>query len=138
MANPVENKRIELTVPADPALMMVVRLTAAGVIARAGITVDRMDDLKLAVEEACNCLSGQERKPERFHVCFEMAGKSLNMTVEGIYEDETLTAEALKGERIEDELEIERCILEVLVDSVDIRLQNGWIAGIGMKAAAAQ
>ena len=138
MANPVGNKRIELTLPADSALMLVIRLTAAGVIARAGITVDRMDDLKLAVEEACNCLMSQARRPERLHVCFDLAEGKLGMCVEAAYEDETLTAEAMKGDRTEDDIEIERCILESMVDGVEIRLQNGWIAGIGMKAAAAQ
>jgi len=138
MANPVDNKRIELTLPADAGLMLVIRLTAAGVIARAGITVDRMDDLKLAVEEACNCLMGQERTPAKLHVCFDITGKGIEMCVEGVYEDDTLVAEAMKGSRVEDELEIEKCILESLVDTVDITLKNGWIACIGMKAAAAQ
>ena len=51
---------------------------------------------------------------------------------------EKLIAEALKGTRMEDELEIEKCILGSMVDDVEITLRNGWIAGIGMKAAAAQ
>lgn len=138
MANPVDNKRIELTLPADSGLMLVIRLTTAGVIARAGITVDRMDDLKLAVEEACNCLMGQDRCPDRLHVCFGIGEDSLEMQIRSEYSDETLTAEALKGSRTEDELEIERCILESMVESVDIGLENGWIACIGMKAAKAQ
>lgn len=138
MANPVENKRIELILPADNGLMLVIRLTAAGVIARGGVTVDRMDDLKMAVEEACNCVLGQERSPEKLHVCFDLGGKTLGMSVEGVYADETLTAEAFRGERREDEVEIEKCILESLVDNADIKIVNGWIACVGMKAAVAQ
>ena len=138
MANPGDNKRIELTLAADAGLMLVVRLTAAGVIAKAGITVDRMDDLKLAVEEACNCLMGQERRPDRLHIYFELTGEGIEMFAEGLYEDDTLTAGGLKGERQEDEMEIERCILEALADSVDITVKNGWIAMIGMKAAKVQ
>ena len=138
MANPGDNKRIELTLPADTGLMLVVRLTAAGVIARAGITVDRMDDLKLAVEEACNCLMSQERRPGRLHIYFELTGEGIEMYAEGLYEDDTLTAEDLRGDRQEDEMEIERCILEALADSVNITVKNGWIALIGMKAAKAQ
>ena len=138
MANLGENKRIELILPADSGLMLVVRLTAAGVIARAGITVDRMDDLKLAAEEACSCLMGQERRPEKLHIFFDFTDARIEMSAEGLYEDGTLTCEALKGSRTEDELEIERCILESLADSVDITVRNGWIARIGMKAARAQ
>ena len=52
--------KVELSFPSDKSMMLVLRLTAAGVLARAGLTVDVMDDVKLAVEEACNCLIGQE------------------------------------------------------------------------------
>ena len=41
---------VELKLPARQEMMLVLRLTTAGVIARAGLTVDRMDDVKLAVE----------------------------------------------------------------------------------------
>ena len=81
---------------------------------------------------------GQERKPDRLHVCFEITGGGIEMQTEGLYEDETLSSDALRGNRVEDELEIEKCILEALVDNVDITVKNGWIACVGMKAAAAQ
>ena len=55
---------IELILPADSNLMLVIRLAAAGVIARAGVTVDRMDELKMAVEEACSCLMDQNAEAE--------------------------------------------------------------------------
>ena len=56
---------VELKLPARQEMMLVLRLTTAGVIARAGLTVDRMDDVKLAVEEACSCLIGQASSPRR-------------------------------------------------------------------------
>lgn len=138
MADSVENKRIELHLPADNAMMLVIRLTAAGVITRAGATVDRMDDLKMAVEEACNCLMDQARAPRMLHIAFDLEANGLNIHIEGQYADETLTDSALKGQRLDDDGEIEKCILESLVDSAEITIVNGWIAAIGMKAKVLQ
>ena len=47
---------VELSVPAVKEMMLVVRLTTAAVMARVGINADKMDDMKMAVEEAANCL----------------------------------------------------------------------------------
>ena len=54
----VLKEAVELKVPAEQNMMLVLRLTTAGVVARAGLTVDRMDDVKMAVEEACSCGGG--------------------------------------------------------------------------------
>jgi len=43
---------VELRLPADPKYIAVVRLTVAGVASRAGINVDDVDDLKVAISEA--------------------------------------------------------------------------------------
>lgn len=44
---------VRLEVPADPRFLTVVRLTSAGVGADAGLTVEEIEDLKIAVDEAC-------------------------------------------------------------------------------------
>lgn len=129
MPNPCKNPLIELILPADPKLMLVIRLTVAGVIARAGVTVDRMDDMKLAVEEACSCLLDQESLPEKLHLRFECNEKELNICVCA------LSDEPCTGDADEAELDVVRCILDSLVDHTDFDVQNGWIAAIRMKAA---
>lgn len=91
MRNPEENNSIELILPADRNLMLVIRLTAAGVIARAGITVDRMDELKMAVEEACSCLLEQNHPPERLHLKFVCVDDRLEINVAGLDEKSTPT-----------------------------------------------
>lgn len=48
-----ERSPVELTIPCDPQYLSVVRLVVAGVGGRAGLTVDDIDDLKVAVSEAC-------------------------------------------------------------------------------------
>ena len=44
---------IEMKVPCQPRFLSVVRLTVAGVAARAGLGVAEIDDLKVATSEAC-------------------------------------------------------------------------------------
>lgn len=44
---------IEMRVPCDPKFLSVIRLTVAGAAARAGLAVGDIDDVKVAVSEAC-------------------------------------------------------------------------------------
>ena len=132
MPNPVKTRPIELTLPADKKLLLVIRLTTAGVVARAGVTVDRMDDLKLAVEEACNCLMDQGCAAEKLNICFDLKENGLEIRVS--VEADQLSA----GNKTQDDLEIEKCILESLVENVEFELRNGWIHAICMTTAAAQ
>lgn len=48
--------RVEVTIPARPEFVSVARLTAATVAARQGFTYDEIEDVKLAVGEACASL----------------------------------------------------------------------------------
>lgn len=47
---------VELQVPADPAYVAVVRTATAGLAARLDLTLDRIEDLRIAVDEACTLL----------------------------------------------------------------------------------
>ena len=121
--------KVELSFPSDKSMMLVLRLTAAGVLARAGLTVDVMDDVKLAVEEACNCLIGQECPPERILCTFEREERNLEIAVSA------LARETGKCGMEEDELRVVRAILESMVSSVEIDQTGGWIRKISMKVA---
>ena len=123
---------IELTLPANQDLMLVIRLTAAGVIARAGVTVDRMDALKMAVEEACGCLMDQQNPPRMLRLRFACERDSL------LIRADALDCEAQRGEATENELEVMRCILEALVDSAQLETRDGWISAVQMRAALAR
>lgn len=48
--------RVDLTVPATTQHLRLVRLTASGMAADLGFTVDQIEDLRLAVDEACAVL----------------------------------------------------------------------------------
>ncbi len=50
---------VELRVPADAAYLAVVRTTTAGLAARLDLTLDEIEDLRIAVDEACGLLLGR-------------------------------------------------------------------------------
>lgn len=52
----VVNMSISLSIPGDTAHLGVLRATAAAVAARARLTIDQLEDVRLAVEEAANSL----------------------------------------------------------------------------------
>lgn len=120
---------IELTLPADPNLMLVARLTAAGVIAKAGITVDRMDDMKMAVEEACGCLMDQPGAARRIALRFACRENQLEIRADALEADAPETALS------QDEVDMMRCILCALVDEAALEVRDGRIASVRMKAA---
>ena len=49
---------IELRVPVDPASVAIVRTSVASLAARLDFTLDRLEDLRLATDEACSLLLG--------------------------------------------------------------------------------
>ena len=56
MMNSTDAAAVRLEVPADPRFLTLVRLAAAGMAAQTGLTVEEVDDLKIAVDEACAVL----------------------------------------------------------------------------------
>ena len=118
---------VELKLPAEQNMMLVMRLTTAGVVARAGLTVDRMDDVKMAVEEACNCLIGGENAPRR--LCLRFAAE------DGFLKIRVCGDGACTGAANADELGVARCILESLVDGVDMCMHGDAIGAVELRIA---
>ena len=127
MREAVLSEPVELALPARRSMMLVLRLTTAGVVARAGLTVDRMDDVKLAVEEACSCLINETAGPERLRLRFTEADGALHISICG--EGGT---PAPVGE---DEREVVRCILESLVDGAQLTADAAAVTGVELRVA---
>lgn len=127
----VLKEAVELKVPAEQNMMLVLRLTTAGVVARAGLTVDRMDDVKMAVEEACSCLMDGENPPKCIALRFEDKGDALLISVCGDCDCGSSVIE-------EDEAGVVRCILESLVDGVDVRMHENGIGALELRVALEQ
>ena len=58
-----EAARVVLTVPADPSFVRLVRLAAADAGSRAGLTLEELDDLRIAVGELCVQIMGPGDAP---------------------------------------------------------------------------
>ena len=129
MGNSICDASIELNLPADRALMLVVRLTTAGVIARAGVTIDRMDEIKMAVEEACGCLMEQINPPGRIELRFQVQKGQLMIRATA------LDAENRTGDVDDAALEVMGCILDALVDRADFEVRDGFISAVELRAA---
>lgn len=119
---------VELYVAADESMLLIIRLTTAGVVARAGLTVDEMENLKIAAEEACSCLIGQQNPPRRLRLIFGCADGQLSIEAEACDVEETPA-----GLADETELEIIRCLLESLADHAEFHTTNGWIRRVALQ-----
>lgn len=72
-----------LRVPADPAYLAVLRTASAGLAARLDLTLDEIEDLRIAVDEACALLL----KSDAPHACIEaefcLTDEALEISVSG-------------------------------------------------------
>ncbi len=115
---------IQLSVPADKSMMLVIRLATAGVLARAQLPVDAIDDLKMAVEESCSMLVSQKCPPSRIFLEFLRKEHALEIRIHAE------PNAACVCEMAEGEVEIVRAILRALADSAEIDLAGGRIDNI--------
>jgi len=118
---------IELTLPAEPRMLLIIRLITAGVTARAGLTVDAVEDVKMAVEEACNCLL-RCACCDSLKLRFTLSDGELRMRVEGMGEPEGGGAPA--GDC--DEVQVIRYILESMVDDAHVIYDGSALSAIEM------
>ena len=55
MSDEEKNSLVELKIPGDPEYLRVVRLMVSGYASNLPFPVDEIEDIKVAVSEACNC-----------------------------------------------------------------------------------
>ena len=74
---------VELVVPADPAYLAVLRTATAGMAARLDLDLDEIEDLRIAVDEACALLLGEARPGDRLRSVFVLGGDWLQVELSG-------------------------------------------------------
>ncbi len=78
---------VELELPADPAYLGVVRTACAGLGARLDLTLDEIEDLRIAVDEACTLVlppaSTGHDADVRLRATFSVSTSSLAVRVQG-------------------------------------------------------
>lgn len=63
---------VEVTVPADTGYVATLRLVTASLAARCDLTIDDIEDLRLAVDEACALLLPHAKPASTMHVRFAL------------------------------------------------------------------
>jgi serine/threonine-protein kinase RsbW len=78
-------ERVELRVPADPAYLAVIRTATAGLATRLDLTLDAIEDLRIAVDEASAMLlsTGLPRPPGELHATFTVDTGQLDVLITG-------------------------------------------------------
>ena len=76
-----EARRVELRIPAEPEWVGVARLAAAGIASRLDFSIEDLEDLKLAVAEACNCCI-QNGGSGDLRIACELPGDRITIVVE--------------------------------------------------------
>ena len=103
--------RVELRVPADPAYLAVLRTACAGLAARLDLTLDEIEDLRIAVDEACSLLlvgaPVGDDDPGLVAV-FDLADSALDIRVSG------------PARRLPDRTSFAWSVLEALVGEVSV------------------
>jgi hypothetical protein len=79
-----ERDRVELSLPARPDLLFLVRMTAAAVASRADFGYDQIEDLRLAIDELCLSISGETAVDGRLQLLFKWGDDAIEVV--GVYE----------------------------------------------------
>jgi serine/threonine-protein kinase RsbW len=78
---PADPDEVLLAVPADGAYLGVLRTAAAGLAARLHFTLDEIEDLRIAVDEACAMLIRLAAPAEELRCRFALTGQDLGVEV---------------------------------------------------------
>ena len=70
---------VEIRTPADVAYVSTLRLTAASLASRCDLTIDDIEDLRLAVDEACSLLLPHAQQPSALEARFEIGRGELRV-----------------------------------------------------------
>lgn len=72
---------VELRIPADSAFLAVLRTATAGLAARLDFTLDDIEDLRIAVDEACAIVLPQAREDSDLTCAFDLEPNRLTVAV---------------------------------------------------------
>ena len=111
----METKRIELCIPAERNMLLIARMTTSGVVSRAGFTLDEMDDMKMAIDEACNLMMLQKPGCAALKLTYEYDDAAVKVEIDGQDFQEEMNEKTDLNMQ-----EVIRCILETMTDEVTL------------------
>lgn len=107
--------QVELTVPADPSFVSLVRAATAAICARADFPIDRLEDLRLAIDEACSIVIADAPGDAMMAVTWWLDGAHVRMRV---------SARSSSGRPVSTDT-FSWTVLTALVDSVETAVDDG-------------
>ena len=117
---------ITLRVPGEKAYALVLRLALGGVAILKDLDAGTLDDLRVASDEACDCLLHQGRDVKMVELSVHDADKSLTISLEAEFCGE-------KTDDCSDATSISRAVLETLIPEVElVQLPCGCIKRIDL------
>lgn len=114
MSDVKETGRISLSVPGGREYLLVIRTALGGVALLKDLTVDQLDDLRQAADEACDCLLHQARNADMLHLTAEEQSGCLLVTLRADF-GKASTAPSEDGAP-----ELTQAILETLIPQVQL------------------
>jgi serine/threonine-protein kinase RsbW len=118
---------VEVRIPADVVYVSTLRLTAASLAARCDLTIDDIEDLRLAVDEACALLLPHASKKSTLDARFELQAGRLTV------DTSVATDEASEPDRSG----FAWTVLGALASTVDVRQTDGRLSIVVTKAREA-
>ena len=87
MSSDGSGDEVRLTLPAVPEYARIVRLTAAGLASRLGFNYDEVEDLRIAVGEACSHLLGNDGHEGTLSVIYRLESDAIIIDAVGEFSD---------------------------------------------------
>jgi serine/threonine-protein kinase RsbW len=106
---------VQLSLPAESAYLSVLRTATAGLAARLDFTLDEIEDLRIAVDEACAMLLAQAIPGTSLECGFDLGADNMTITVSVVAAEPGIPAKDTFA----------WTVLSALAGSVDSRLDDG-------------
>jgi serine/threonine-protein kinase RsbW len=112
---------VVLTLPAAPEFVRLARLTCAGLATRIGMGYDEVEDLRIAVGEACSLLIGAGARKGTLTLTFGLDADAVGVTIVGAFDQPGAAG---------DDSGLSDQILDAVVDEheVDLARDRVWIS----------
>ncbi len=115
----MKTETVKLELPAEAEFVVVARLTASGIASRSLSSLADLEDLKLAVAEACNLLIGLQAK--MLSLEFETAPEALQVRLSG-------TNCTLPVPEADSDAGLPLVLMEAVVDSLEVTTEGDTVS----------
>lgn len=121
---------VELRIPRKPEFVSVARLAVSGIAGRMDFSYDEVEDIKLAVGEACtSAMKSGSPESEAIPITVRCESDTERISIEVV--DRAASRQQGEASAPPDE-PISRLLMEVLMDEVDVKEEEGGTVSVRM------